>query len=173
MDFSSISICASTSALSVAKALKTCLALASLKALKLFLSALPSSAKARTPAMVSSSLRLLAICSNSSVNASRSSNRTKAIFSRTSVVCYRNRWFIKRRLAKAITNDSINEIYDAIMASGAHGAKLCGAGDGGFFVALIPPEQRKQLEHAVAPLSVIPIDIDVDGTCLIYPSLKS
>jgi D-glycero-alpha-D-manno-heptose-7-phosphate kinase len=82
-------------------------------------------------------------------------------------------WFIKRRLAKAITNDSINEIYDAIMASGAHGAKLCGAGGGGFFVALIPPEQRKQLEHAVAPLSVIPIDIDVDGTCLIYPSLKS
>jgi len=43
----------------------------------------------------------------------------------------------------------------------------------GVFVALIPPEQRKQLEHAVAPLSVIPIDIDVDGTCLIYPSLKS
>jgi hypothetical protein len=82
-------------------------------------------------------------------------------------------WFIKRRLAKAITNDSINEIYDAIMASGAHGAKLCGAGGGGVFVALIPPEQRKQLEHAVAPLSVIPIDIDVDGTCLIYPSLKS
>ena len=78
-------------------------------------------------------------------------------------------WFIKRRLTKSITNDSIDRIFDAIMASGAHGAKLCGAGGGGFFVALIPPERRRQLEAAVAPLSVIPIDIDVDGTRLIYP----
>src|SRR5277367_1337598 len=42
LDFSSITICASTSAVSTAKALSTCLALASLKASKLPLSALPS-----------------------------------------------------------------------------------------------------------------------------------
>src|SRR5712671_2368186 len=53
LDFSSISICASTSAVSVAKALSICLALASLKASKLPLSALPSSAKTRVPAAAS------------------------------------------------------------------------------------------------------------------------
>lgn len=78
-------------------------------------------------------------------------------------------WLIKRRLTKSITNESIDRIFEAIMASGAYGAKLCGAGGGGFFIALIPPERRKQLEAAVAPLAVVPIDIDVDGTSLIYP----
>ena len=71
---------------------------------------------------------------------------------------------IKRRLTKSITNDSVDRIYDAIIASGAYGAKLCGAGGGGFFVALIAPERSKILGTMVAPLAVIPIDIDVDGT---------
>ncbi len=78
-------------------------------------------------------------------------------------------WLVKRRLTGSITNDSIDQIYAVIMASGAYGAKLCGAGGGGFFIALIPPERREQLTTAIAPLSMIPIDIDVDGTCLIYP----
>ncbi len=78
-------------------------------------------------------------------------------------------WLIKRRLTKSITNDSVDRIYDAIIASGAYGAKLCGAGGGGFFVALISPERSKVLEAMVAPLAVIPIDIDVDGTTLVHP----
>jgi len=79
-------------------------------------------------------------------------------------------WRIKRRFSTSISNESIDRIFEAIIASGAYGAKLCGAGGGGFFIALISPERRKNLEAAVAPLSVIPIDIDVDGTSLIYPA---
>jgi D-glycero-alpha-D-manno-heptose-7-phosphate kinase len=79
-------------------------------------------------------------------------------------------WLIKRRLTASITNESIDRIYAAIMSSGAYGAKLCGAGGGGFFIALVPPEKRHELQSAVAPLSVAPIDIDVDGTSLIYPA---
>jgi len=103
----------------------------------------------------------------------RDPNRTKAIFSRTIGRMLSESWSYQTSVGESDYQRFNHEIYDAIMASGAHGAKLCGAGGGGVFVALIPPEQRKQLEHAVAPLSVIPIDIDVDGTCLIYPSLKS
>jgi D-glycero-alpha-D-manno-heptose-7-phosphate kinase len=77
-------------------------------------------------------------------------------------------WLIKRQLAKLITNESIDRTYAAIMASGAYGAKLCGAGGGGFCVVIIPPERRRQLTAAIAPLAVIPIDIDVDGTSLVY-----
>jgi D-glycero-alpha-D-manno-heptose-7-phosphate kinase len=79
-------------------------------------------------------------------------------------------WQIKRSLSKAITTESIDRIFEIIIASGAYGAKLCGAGGGGFFLALISPDRRQQLQTAVAPLSVVPIDIDVDGTSLIYPA---
>jgi len=78
-------------------------------------------------------------------------------------------WLIKRQLAKSITNDSIDRTYEAVTAAGAYGAKLCGAGGGGFFIVIIPPERRGRLTAAVAPLAVIPIDIDVDGTSLVYP----
>ena len=47
LDFSSISICASTSPVSTANALSTCLALASLKLSKLPFSVLPSNAMTR------------------------------------------------------------------------------------------------------------------------------
>src|ERR1035437_9538890 len=49
LDFSSMSICASTNAVSTANALSTCFALASLKLSKLPLSALPSNAITRAP----------------------------------------------------------------------------------------------------------------------------
>lgn len=77
-------------------------------------------------------------------------------------------WLIKRRLTRSITNESIDDIYAAIMDAGAYGAKLCGAGGGGFFIALVDAERRSDLAAAVAPRSVIPIDIDVDGATLIY-----
>jgi len=79
-------------------------------------------------------------------------------------------WQLKRGLSKAVSNDEIDRIFEAIISSGAYGAKLCGAGGGGFFLALIPPDRLDRLRAAVAPLSVLPIDIDVDGTSLIYPT---
>jgi len=79
-------------------------------------------------------------------------------------------WRLKRGLSKAVSNDEIDRIFEAIISSGAYGAKLCGAGGGGFFLALIPPDRLDRLRAAVAPLSVLPIDIDVDGTSLIYPT---
>lgn len=79
-------------------------------------------------------------------------------------------WQLKRGLSKTVSNDEIDRIFEAIISSGAYGAKLCGAGGGGFFLALIPPDRLDRLRAAVAPLSVLPIDIDVDGTTLIYPT---
>src|ERR1035437_51658 len=57
LDFSSMSICASTNAVSTANALSTCFALASLKLSKLPLSALPSNAITRAPGPAASTFR--------------------------------------------------------------------------------------------------------------------
>ena len=77
-------------------------------------------------------------------------------------------WEIKRKLSSAISNETLDAIFKAVIESGAYGAKLCGAGGGGFFLALIDPDRIPALKTRVAPLAVIPITIDVDGSSLVY-----
>ncbi|MER2197240.1 GHMP family kinase ATP-binding protein [Methylobacterium brachiatum] len=77
-------------------------------------------------------------------------------------------WKIKRTLSPDVSNTVLDDLFETIVASGAYGAKLCGAGGGGFFLALIDPERIPGLAERVAPLSVIPISVDVDGSTLIY-----
>lgn len=73
-------------------------------------------------------------------------------------------WKIKRSLSKSITNSAIDELYKIIMAAGAYGAKLCGAGGGGYFAVLIDPDKKATLSNAVHPLSSIEVQIDVLGS---------
>jgi D-glycero-alpha-D-manno-heptose-7-phosphate kinase len=77
-------------------------------------------------------------------------------------------WHIKRSLSKAVSNSDLDDIFNAIIDSSAYGAKLCGAGGGGFFLTLIDPDRVKELEARVAPLAVMPITIDVDGSSIVY-----
>ena len=77
-------------------------------------------------------------------------------------------WKVKRSLSGGVSNGDIDQLFEAIVGAGAYGAKLCGAGGGGFFFALVPPERQAQLRERVAPRAVIPISIDVDGTTLVY-----
>jgi D-glycero-alpha-D-manno-heptose-7-phosphate kinase len=76
-------------------------------------------------------------------------------------------WKIKRGLSSAVSTDDIDDLFKCIENTGAHGAKLCGAGGGGFFLALVPPDRMKALREAVYPRAVIPIRIDVHGTILV------
>lgn len=67
-------------------------------------------------------------------------------------------WRLKRNFGSGVTNPVIDDMYDAIMGSGAHGAKLIGAGGGGFFlVSASEPVQNKLREkfgmHAVIDVS--------------------
>lgn len=48
----------------------------------------------------------------------------------------------KRQMAKAISNDRIEELYDAAKKSGASGGKISGAGGGGFMVFYCPGNTR-------------------------------
>jgi D-glycero-alpha-D-manno-heptose-7-phosphate kinase len=82
-------------------------------------------------------------------------------------------WRIKRELSADVSNPEIDELFETIIKSGAYGAKLCGAGGGGFFLALVPPNKIDALCKAVAPRAVIPIRVDLIGSHLVYPSLQS
>jgi D-glycero-alpha-D-manno-heptose-7-phosphate kinase len=79
-------------------------------------------------------------------------------------------WAIKRSLTKSISNAAIDDLFEAIIRAGAYGAKLCGAGGGGYFLALIEPDRIAALREAVEPHVVIPIGIDTEGSTLVYPT---
>ena len=57
-------------------------------------------------------------------------------------------WMLKRDLATSVTNDRVDEIYQAAMAAGAAGGKLLGAGGGGFLVFMMRPERRAAVSNA-------------------------
>jgi D-glycero-alpha-D-manno-heptose-7-phosphate kinase len=54
-------------------------------------------------------------------------------------------WRAKKRTARGVSNRHIEELYEAAMAHGALAGKVSGAGGGGFFMFIAPPQQRVQL----------------------------
>ncbi len=73
-------------------------------------------------------------------------------------------WMLKRSLAGRVTNDRIDEIYNAAIAAGASGGKLLGAGGGGFLVFVIQPERRAAVCEALRGLIQVSFDIDNEGS---------
>jgi D-glycero-alpha-D-manno-heptose-7-phosphate kinase len=76
-------------------------------------------------------------------------------------------WKIKKSMEKSITNDSIDTAIKIGLDNGAIGAKLLGAGGGGFIMFLTPPELQKQVSH-VLNLKEVPVNFEYLGSQLIY-----
>lgn len=62
---------------------------------------------------------------------------------------FHDAWMDKKGLAKEITNDYFDVIYEKALKAGAIGGKLLGAGGGGFFLFYVKPEHREKVIHAV------------------------
>jgi D-glycero-alpha-D-manno-heptose-7-phosphate kinase len=76
-------------------------------------------------------------------------------------------WAIKQAMEKSITNDKIDSIIARGLSAGAQGAKLLGAGGGGFVLFLTPPELHQQVSRALN-LKEVPIKFEYLGSQLIY-----
>jgi D-glycero-alpha-D-manno-heptose-7-phosphate kinase len=76
-------------------------------------------------------------------------------------------WLVKRSLSSKISNAHIDALYERAREGGAYGGKLCGAGGGGFLLALIPPSRIARLTEMVAPNAVLPIRMDYHGSTVI------
>jgi D-glycero-alpha-D-manno-heptose-7-phosphate kinase len=73
-------------------------------------------------------------------------------------------WQIKRTLTQNITNNSLDEIYEAGRSAGALGGKLLGAGGGGFMLFFVPPERRKELRTRLKNLLCVPFSFSNRGS---------
>ena len=63
-------------------------------------------------------------------------------------------WNYKRTLTDSVANSDINSIYDAAIQAGAYGGKLMGAGGGGFFMFLAPPDAHQKIKDALKQINV-------------------
>ena len=76
-------------------------------------------------------------------------------------------WAIKRGMEATISTDRIDRIIAQGLAAGAQGAKLLGAGGGGFVLFLTPPEQQAHVRQALG-LRDVAVQFEYLGSQLIY-----
>ncbi|MEO2115831.1 MAG: hypothetical protein ABGX21_05930 [Candidatus Poseidoniia archaeon] len=78
-------------------------------------------------------------------------------------------WTAKRGISSMITNPSIDELYGRVMSSGAKGAKLLGAGNGGFLLVYGDNGLRETLQRELGPdFQMFPLEIDFSGSRIIH-----
>ncbi len=77
-------------------------------------------------------------------------------------------WNSKRGISAGITSDEIDSLHDRIMALGATGAKLLGAGGGGFFLVHGGENLRDRLVELGPKHRLIPLGVDVEGSVIIH-----
>ena len=79
-------------------------------------------------------------------------------------------WQAKRGITTSVSNQELDALHDRILALGANGAKLLGAGGGGFFLAHGDAGLRSQITTEFGDLHrIIPLAIDFDGSKIIHP----
>lgn len=76
-------------------------------------------------------------------------------------------WGIKRDLSSEVSNNDLDEFYLKALGSGAWGGKLMGAGGGGFFMFIAPPEKHDAIREAVG-LKEVKFNFTNEGSKIIY-----
>lgn len=77
-------------------------------------------------------------------------------------------WRRKKGLASRVTNDCLNEMHATATSAGASGAKICGAGGGGFLLAYVRREARESVLNAMAGYRRMPLNLEPDGSKVIF-----
>lgn len=73
-------------------------------------------------------------------------------------------WTAKRELASGVSNAQIDEVVEAALSAGASGAKVTGAGGGGFLLVVCPLERQREVRQRLAHMKELPIKIDPFGS---------
>lgn len=82
-------------------------------------------------------------------------------------------WERKKMLADGISNKHIEEMRSLGLSSGSCGAKLLGAGGGGFLLFVVPSNSIKNFKKAFKKHVHLQFKIDHDGSKLLYDSRVS
>jgi len=76
----------------------------------------------------------------------------------------RKGWEAKRQLATGISNAQVDDAVDRALGAGAIGAKLTGAGGGGFLLVMCPVERQRAVRESLADMKELPVKLDRLGS---------
>jgi D-glycero-alpha-D-manno-heptose-7-phosphate kinase len=79
-------------------------------------------------------------------------------------VALRKSWEAKRTLASGVSNTVLDAAVDAALDAGASGAKVAGAGGGGFVLVSCPVQHQAAVRAALPDMKELPIKIDPFGS---------
>jgi D-glycero-alpha-D-manno-heptose-7-phosphate kinase len=77
-------------------------------------------------------------------------------------------WEAKRTLASGVSNSQIDAAVEDALAAGATGAKVTGAGGGGFLLVVCPLERQRAVRDALSYMQELPIKIDPSGSRMVF-----
>ena len=76
----------------------------------------------------------------------------------------RESWEAKRKLASGVSNEQIDDAVGRALDAGATGAKLTGAGGGGFLLVICPMERQRAVRRSLAHMRELPVKLDRLGS---------
>jgi len=79
----------------------------------------------------------------------------------------REAWQIKKELAEGVTTAAVDEIHDAAIHAGALGAKLLGAGGGGFMLVFAEPSAHFAIREALKGLIEVSFTVGSQGSRIV------
>jgi D-glycero-alpha-D-manno-heptose-7-phosphate kinase len=77
-------------------------------------------------------------------------------------------WEYKKKLASNVSNPEIEKMYNAAMNAGALGAKISGAGGGGFLLVYCERNYQDRLRNAMKEYRELPFLLDKFGSRIIF-----
>jgi D-glycero-alpha-D-manno-heptose-7-phosphate kinase len=76
----------------------------------------------------------------------------------------RESWEAKRKLASGVSNDRVDLAVTRALDAGASGAKLTGAGGGGFLLVICPIERQRAVRESLTDMREFPVRLDRLGS---------
>ncbi|MAT48622.1 MAG: GHMP kinase [Euryarchaeota archaeon] len=77
-------------------------------------------------------------------------------------------WICKKELGSNVSNEKIDLMFNKLYDCGINGAKLLGAGGGGFILFEGDNEVMDMVKSEFSDKKVIPLEIDHEGSCILF-----
>jgi D-glycero-alpha-D-manno-heptose-7-phosphate kinase len=84
----------------------------------------------------------------------------------------RQSWEAKRKLASGVSNGQIDDAVGRALDAGASGAKLTGAGGGGFLLVICPMERQRAVRRILADMRELPVKLDRLGSRVVLNVMR-
>jgi D-glycero-alpha-D-manno-heptose-7-phosphate kinase len=84
----------------------------------------------------------------------------------------RESWEAKRKLASGVSSQQIDAAVTRALDAGASGAKLTGAGGGGFLLVVCPMERQQAVRQSLVDMRELPISLDRLGSRVVLNVLR-